>query len=52
MHPVFDPVAHYRYLLPIMYLFMADIANSDLFVCGFVSTLHTFMSSASHPVGL
>ena len=34
MHSVFNTVAPYRYLLPIMYLFMADIANPDLFVCG------------------
>ena len=34
MYPVFNPVAPYRYLLPTVYLFMADIANSDLFVCG------------------
>ena len=33
MHPLFNPVAPYRYLLPTVYLFMADIANSDLFVC-------------------
>ena len=31
---MFNPVAPYRYLLPTMYLFMADIANPDLFVCG------------------
>ena len=30
---MFNPVAYYRYLLPTMYLFMADIANADLFVC-------------------
>ena len=30
-------VAPYRYLLPTMYLFMADIANPDLFVCGYRS---------------
>ena len=34
VHPVFNPVAHYGYLLRNMYLFMADIANPDLFVCG------------------
>ena len=34
MHPVFNPVATYRYLLSTMYLFMVDIANSDLFLCG------------------
>ena len=31
--PVFNHVAHYGYLLPIGYLFMADLANLDLFVC-------------------
>ena len=31
--PVFNSVAHYGYLLPTVYLFMADIANPDLFVC-------------------
>ena len=31
---MFNPVAHYGYLHPIVYLFMADIANPDLFVCG------------------
>ena len=31
---VFNPIAPYQYLLPTMYLFMADIANPDLFVCG------------------
>ena len=34
MHPAFNPVAPYGYLLPTVYLFMADIANPDLFVCG------------------
>ena len=29
---MFNPVAHYGYLLPNMYLFVADIANTDLFV--------------------
>ena len=28
------PVALYRYLLPNLYLSVADIANPDLFVCG------------------
>ena len=27
VHPVFNPVAHYGYLLPNKYLFIADIAN-------------------------
>ena len=34
VHPVFNPAAPYGYLLPTMYLFMAYIANLDLFVCG------------------
>ena len=34
MHPVFNPVAPYGYLLSDMYLFMADITNPDLFVVG------------------
>ena len=33
LHPVFNPVAPYEYLLTNVYLFMADIANPDLFVC-------------------
>ena len=33
VHPVFNPVAPYGYMLSDMYLFMADIANPDLFVC-------------------
>ena len=31
---LFNPVAPYQYLLPTVYLFMADNANPDLFVCG------------------
>ena len=34
VHPVFNPVAPYRYLLPNLYLSVADIANPDLFACG------------------
>ena len=34
MHPVFIPIAPYRYLLPNLYLYVADIANPDLFACG------------------
>ena len=30
---MFNHVAPYRYLLPTVYLFVADIANPDLFVC-------------------
>ena len=33
-NPVLNPVAPYGYILPTVYLFMADIANPDLFVCG------------------
>ena len=32
VHPVFNPVAHFGYLLSDMFLFMADITNPDLFV--------------------
>ena len=31
---MFNPVATYRYLLPNLYLSVADISNPDLFVCG------------------
>ena len=34
VHPVFNPGAPYGYLVPNVYLFTADIANPDLFVCG------------------
>ena len=32
VHPVLNPVAPYGYLLPNMYLFIVDIANTDSFV--------------------
>ena len=32
VHPVFNPVVPYGYLLSDMYLFMADITNPDLIV--------------------
>ena len=32
VHPVFNPVAPYGYLLPNMYLFIAYITNPDLFI--------------------
>ena len=32
VHPVFNSVAPYGYLLSNMYLFMADITNPDSFV--------------------
>ena len=41
VHPVFNPVAPYGYLLSDMYLFMADITNPD-FVCLKLSNLDWF----------
>ena len=32
VHPVFNLVVPYGYLIPNMYLFIADIANPDSFV--------------------
>ena len=32
VHPVFNPGAPYGYLLPNMYLFIADITNPDSFL--------------------
>ena len=32
VHPVFNPVAPYGYLLPIMYLFIANITNPESYV--------------------
>ena len=32
VHPVFNPVTPYGYLLPNMYLFIADITNPDSFI--------------------
>ena len=57
MHPVFNTVAPYRYLLPKMYLYsqISQILNSlDVVVApGLVSTSPAFMrSSASHPADL
>ena len=51
----FGAVAPYRYLLHTVYLFMADIANPDVFVCScrtwICLDITCFMrSSASHPV--
>ena len=51
---MFNPVAPYGYLLPNMYLFIADITNPFVGRCspGLVSTSPAFVrSSASHPVG-
>ena len=51
-----NPVSPYRCLLPNLYLYVADIANPDLFVCGsptWISLdLAAFMRCiASHPPG-
>ena len=35
VHLVFNPVAPYGYLLPTVYLFIADIVNLYVFVCGY-----------------
>ena len=56
VHPVFNPVAPYGYLLSDMYLFMADITNPDLLFKvvepGLVSISPAFVSSSdSHPAG-
>ena len=53
VHPVFNPVAPYGYMLSNMYLFIADITNPDSFVYvvgpGLVSTSPAFVrSSTSH----
>ena len=45
------PVAPYRYLLPTMYVFVADIANPDLFVCIRLDIIYFLkLSSVNHPV--
>ena len=54
--PVFNPVAPYGYLLPNMYLFIADITNPtclfNVLGPGLGSTSPAFVrSSASHPPG-
>ena len=46
VHPVFNPVAPYGYLLSDMYLFMADITNPD-FSCLELSDLDW---SRHHPL--
>ena len=56
VHPVFNPVTPYGYLLPNMYVFIADIINPDSFVLccrTWISlTSSAFVrSSASHPAG-
>ena len=49
-------VTPYRYLLPTMYLFMAGITNTDLFVCCCKTWICHYItrfkrSSPSHPAG-
>ena len=56
VHPVFNPVAPYGYLLSDMYLFMADITNPDLLVLSCrtwtgLDITRFFSNSASHPAG-
>ena len=51
VHPVFNPVAPYGYLLSDLYLFMADITNPDFLVCRTWIGLAFVSSSASHPAG-
>ena len=57
VHPVFNPVAPYGYLLPNMYLFIADISQiqnclREVVRPGLVSTSPTFMrSSSNHQAG-
>ena len=43
VHPVFNPVAPYGYLLSDMYLFMADITNPD-----YLSKNYLSLSSSSN----
>ena len=50
VHPVFNPVTPYRYLLPSVYLFMADISNPYLF-CVVADLDLSQHHSASHPAG-
>ena len=64
VHPVFNPVPPYGYLLPNMYLFIADITNPDLFdvmgcsrtwirldTCSTCTSRYFVRSRASHPAG-
>ena len=50
---MFNPVVPYEYMLPNMYLFIADITNPDSFMFnGLVLTSPAFVrSSAKHPAG-
>ena len=32
VHPVFSPIASHEYLIPNMYLYIADITNPDSFI--------------------
>ena len=57
VHPVFNHVAPYGYMLPNMYLFTTDIVNPDYFVCCCrtwisLDITHFVSSSASHLAGL
>ena len=52
VHPVFNPVAPYGYLLSDMYLFTADITNPGLFKVikpGLISTLPAFCEQQRQP---
>ena len=46
---MFNHVTPYRYLLPNLYLSVADIANPDLLACG--GRTWIIRSIASHPAG-
>ena len=52
---MFNHVAHYRYLLPTLYLSVADILNPDLFVSGSRTWISLdvafFRRIANHPAG-
>ena len=43
VHPVFNHVAPYSYLLPNMYLFIADITNPDSLLSDLKSLIDTDM---------
>ena len=54
MHTVFNPVVHCRYMLPTIYLSIADIAKPDLLACCSWTWISRDISaimrySASHP---
>ena len=53
---LFNPVAPYRYLLPTVYLSVADIENPDLLACDCQTWISLDIarfkrSSATHPTG-